>query len=105
MQHWFRSRPFLSLGLSSFGLLGLLLALEWPSNSGLFRGIATLWHLIGFGPHLVANLLARWVPGLPRWFDAVLVVLLGMLPYLAADILLAHARRIRAGRASAIRRA
>lgn len=93
MSYWLRRSPFLALGLSSFIFL-LILGLELPIDSGFLRGIAVIWRFLGFGPHLTANLLARWAPDLPGWLDALLVVLLGLLPYLAADALLARRRRL-----------
>jgi hypothetical protein len=120
LPHWFRRHPFLSLGLSSFVLLAML-TLELPADAqfqrGLAtslregiragtkpadaqfqRGLATVWRVAGFGPHRAANFLARRAPELPEWLDTGLVVLLGLLPYLAADALLAYVRR---GRSSA----
>lgn len=92
MPHWLRRHPFLSLGLGSFVFLAALLGL--PTDSRLFPSIGVMWRLLGFGPHLSANLLARWAPGLPGWLDGPLVVLLGLLPYLGADALLARMRRL-----------
>jgi hypothetical protein len=84
-----RSFPFLLVGAGSFLLFGLLLLVELPADSPLFRVLALVWQTLGAGPHLVANLLARHLPDIPGWLDVTLIVGLGLAPYLAVDLLLA----------------
>lgn len=43
------------------------------------------WQLLGFGFHATANLLARWMPDIPGWLDALMVAVIGLVPYLVLD--------------------
>jgi hypothetical protein len=91
-----RDHPFLTLGAASFLLLLALMVAEPPEPAA--RALGLLWRTLGSGPHLAANLLARHAPALPDWLDAALVVVLGLLPYAAADALLRRWRAARSGR-------
>jgi hypothetical protein len=97
---WLRTHPFLLAGIGSFIFFALLLVLDFQPESSLFRGLAVLWQSLGLGPHTASNLLARHAPNIPAWLDATLIVVLGLLPYAAADAILRHLRsrrrRIRA---------
>lgn len=92
MRQWLRTHPFLLLGVGSLFLFLLLLAVDLPSGSLRLRMLVALWQVAGIGPHAASNLLARYAPGLPGAVDAALVVILGLLPYLGADAVLARAR-------------
>ena len=88
-----RAHPFLLIGTSSFLFLLPLLVLDLQPESVIFGILAMLWQLLGIGPHTVANWLARLAPEIPGWLDVSLIVILGLLPYAAADAVL---RRLRA---------
>lgn len=92
VKRWLRTHPFLTLGIGTTVLLGGLLVLGFPAGSTGLRVLAMLWKTLGAGPYVAANLLARWAPGLPGWLDTTLVVVLGLLPYAAADWALAQFR-------------
>jgi hypothetical protein len=89
---WLRAQPFLLVGIGSFLFFVPLLVLDLRPESSLFRGLAMLWRSLGVGPHTAANLLARHAPDIPGWLDVLLIVVLGLLPYAAADSIL---RRLR----------
>jgi hypothetical protein len=92
---WLRTHPFLLVGIGSFFFFVPLLVLELQPESSLFHGLVVLWQALGVGPHTAANLLARHAPNIPAWLDATLIVVLGLLPYAAADAIL---RRLRSRR-------
>jgi hypothetical protein len=93
---WLRTHPFLLVGIGSFFFFAPLLVLDLPPESSLFHGLAVLWQSLGVGPHTASNLLARHAPTMPAWLDATLIVVLGLLPYAAADAILRHLRSRRA---------
>jgi hypothetical protein len=84
-----RHFPFLLAGSASFAAFAVLLLADLPADSLASRAMVAVWQTLGAGPHQVANLLARQWPDLPGWLDALLILVLGLLPYLAADLLLA----------------
>jgi hypothetical protein len=92
MRQWSRAHPFLLIGLGSFLPFLFLLLVDPSSEPLLFRCLVALWRTLGFGPHGVANLLARVAPEMSEALDTVLVVVLGLVPYAAADALLARLR-------------
>lgn len=92
---WLRTHTFLLAGIVSSFLLAPLLVLDLQPESSLFRVLVVLWQSLGVGPHTAANLLARHAPNIPEWLDATLIVVLGLLPYAAADAIL---RRLRSRR-------
>jgi hypothetical protein len=94
---WLRTHPFLLAGIGSFFFFASLLVLDLQPGSSVFRGLAVLWQSLGVGPHTASNLLARHAPNIPAWLDATLIVVLGLLPYAAADAILRHVRRRRTG--------
>jgi hypothetical protein len=89
---WLRTHPFLTAGIGSFFFLAPLLVLDLRPESSLFRGLAMLWQSLGVGPHTASNLLARHAPNIPAWLDITLIVVLGLLPYAAADTILRYLR-------------
>jgi hypothetical protein len=88
--HWLRTNPFLLVGIGSFFFFAPLLILDLQPESSLFHGLVVLWQSIGVGPHTASNLLARYAPNIPQWFDVSLIVVFGLLPYAAADAILRH---------------
>lgn len=97
VRQWSRAHPFLLVGLGSFLPLLLLSSGALRPESLASRVLVALWHTLGFGPHMAANLLARLAPEIHEGLDTILVIVLGLLPYLAADTLLAKLRaRVRA---------
>jgi hypothetical protein len=88
MMQWLRAHPFLLVGIGSFFFFVPLLVLDLQPESFLFRGLAMLWQSLGVGPHTASNLLARHAPNIPAWLDITLIVILGLLPYAAADTIL-----------------
>jgi hypothetical protein len=100
IRQWLRTHPFLLVGIGSFFVFAPLLVLDRQPESSLFHWLVVLWQSLGAGPHTASNLLARHAPDIPAWLDATLVVVLGLLPYAAADAILRHLRsrrtRIRA---------
>jgi hypothetical protein len=90
-----RAHPFLLVGIGSFLFFVPLLVLDLRPESSLLRGLALLWQSLGVGPHTAANLLSRHAPDIPGWLDGILVVVLGLLPYAAADAILRHLRNRR----------
>jgi hypothetical protein len=90
--HWLRTHPFLFAGIGSFFFFAPLLVLDLQPESFLFHGLVVLWHSLGVGPYTASNLLARHAPNIPAWLDATLIVVLGLLPYAAADAILKHLR-------------
>jgi hypothetical protein len=95
MMQWVRTHPFLVVGVGSFFLFAPLLVLDLQPESPLFHGLVVLWQSLGVGPYTASNLLARHAPNIPAWLDATLIVVLGLLPYAAADAILRHLRRRR----------
>jgi hypothetical protein len=87
-----RTHPFLFMGIGSFFFFVPLLVLDLQPGSSLFRVLAMLWQSLGVGPHTASNLLARHAPNIPAWLDTILIVLLGLLPYAAADAAVRHLR-------------
>jgi hypothetical protein len=89
---WLRIHPFLLAGIGSFFFLAPVLVLDLQPDSTLFHGLVVLWQFVGVGPHTASNLLSRHAPDIPGWLDATLIVVLGLLPYAAADALLRNLR-------------
>jgi hypothetical protein len=89
---WLRTHPFLLVGIGSFFFFAPLLLLDLQPESSLFHGLVVLWQSLGVGPYTASNLLARHAPDIPAWLDAALIVVLGLLPYAAADAILKHLR-------------
>jgi hypothetical protein len=89
---WLRNHPLLLVGIGSFFFFVPLLVLDVQPESSLFHGLAMLWRSLGVGPHTASNLLARHAPSIPAWLDITLIVVLGLLPYAAADAILRHLR-------------
>jgi hypothetical protein len=89
---WLRTHPFLLVGIGSFFFLVPLLLLDLQPESSLFHGLVLLWQTLGAGPHTASNLLARHAPSIPAWLDATLIVVMGLLPYAAADAILRKLR-------------
>ncbi len=99
MRQWLRRHLFLTIGISSVLPFLVLIFSDLPAESTIHRVLVLLWQVLGIGPHVVANLLARLAPELPGLIDALLVILRGLLPCVAADALLARLRARRARRA------
>jgi hypothetical protein len=93
--HWVRTHPFLLVGVGSFFFFAPLLVLDLQPESSVFHGLVVLWQSLGVGPYTASNLLARHAPNIPAWLDATLIVVLGLLPYAAADAILRHLRNRR----------
>jgi hypothetical protein len=89
---WLRTHPFLLVGIGSFFFFAPLLVLDLQPESSVLRGLVVLWQSLGVGPYTASNLLARHAPNIPAWLDAALIVVLGLLPYAAADAILGHLR-------------
>jgi hypothetical protein len=89
---WLRAHPFLFVGIASFFFFAPLVVLDLHPDSYLFSGLVVLWQTLGVGPHTASNLLAHYAPHIPKWLDVTLIVLLGLLPYAAADKILGHHR-------------
>jgi hypothetical protein len=85
---WLRRHPFLLVGIGSFFFFAPLLVLDLQPESSLFQGLVVLWQSLGVGPYTASNMLAHHAPDIPGWLDATLVVVLGLLPYAAADAIL-----------------
>jgi hypothetical protein len=85
---WLRTHPFLLAGIGSFAFFVPLLVLDLQPESSLLHGLVALWQSLGIGPYTASNLLARHAPDIPAWLDATLIVVLGLLPYAAADAIL-----------------
>jgi hypothetical protein len=73
------------LGLLAFGALVLI---HPPLDSLGGRLTIGLLRTAGAGFYFAANLLARHLPNIPGWLDVSLIIILGSLPYAAADAVL-----------------
>jgi len=82
LRRWIIDHPFLCLAL----LAGLVFG---AMHAGLIGGAAvtTAWQLLGVGFHATANALARWLPDIPGWLGIAMVIVFGLIPYLALDAL------------------
>jgi hypothetical protein len=98
---WLRAHPFLLVGVGSFFFFAPVLVLDLDPGSSLFHGLVVLWQSLGVGPYTASNLLARHAPDIPAWLDATLIVVLGLLPYAAADAVLRNVRSRRSHTRSA----
>lgn len=80
LRRWVIDHPFLCVAI----LAGLTFA---AMHAGLANGkaITAAWQFLGLGFHLTANLIARWLPDIPGWLDVAMVVVIGLIPYVAVD--------------------
>jgi hypothetical protein len=80
------ANPFLSAGLLGIAVFGVWL-LFWPDpgDGGAGQALFYVWRVLAAPVHLAANVLAPITDRWPDPLDAGAAVLLGLLPYLAAD--------------------
>ncbi|HEY0971803.1 MAG TPA: hypothetical protein VGE02_12615 [Gemmatimonadales bacterium] len=102
MRSSLRSHPFLGIGLLGLLLFALWLALGLqPRDGGVGEALFYTWRVLAAPVHLAANVLAPVTDGWPDVLDAAAVVVVGLLPYVAADWIVRQLRRRGAARASA----
>ncbi|MEX2528484.1 MAG: hypothetical protein WEA09_12675, partial [Gemmatimonadota bacterium] len=83
-----RAFPLTSLVLTAVATFVVLLALGIPMESGTAGALAVrILQFVAFGVWWVANWLEQAAPSLPTWLDGSLVIILGFLPYVVADLL------------------
>lgn len=76
-----RDNPFLCVAfLSGLALFALLSDVGSPELVGL------LWKVLGFGFHLVAGWPEKLLPDAPAWLYLAAAGVLGVIPYLLADV-------------------
>lgn len=72
--------PFLCVAIVTGLIFGAML---FDLLSG--EAAVAVWRFLGIGFHATANLLARWMPDIPGWLDALMVAVIGLVPYLVLD--------------------
>lgn len=83
-----RAFPLTSLVLAAVAVFVVLLALGIPMESGTAGAmVVQVLQIVAFGVWWVANWLEHAAPSLPTWLDGSLVIILGFLPYVVADLL------------------
>jgi len=94
MRRFVVANPFLTVGLVGVLLfvLGLVLGLH-PQDGGVGQATFFLWRVLAAPVHLAANVLAPVTDRWPDVLDAGAAVLVGLLPYAAADALWRRWRR------------
>lgn len=82
-----RDNPFLCAAF----LAGIAwLAFQAEVGSSAFFGL--MWRILGFGFHLTASWPQKLMTDLSGWLEVALSVILGLIPYLLADIVWRHIR-------------
>ncbi|NBB93179.1 MAG: hypothetical protein GVY32_08430 [Gammaproteobacteria bacterium] len=82
-----RDNPFLCAAfLSGLALFALL------SNVGSPSILNPVWDILGFGFQLTAGWPERVLPGAPKWMLLAAAGVIGLIPYLIADVVWRHIR-------------
>lgn len=82
-----RDNPFLCAAFLS----GLSLA-ALESDVGSPDMLEWLWQVLGFGFNLTAGWAQKVMPGMTGWLGTAMNIVLGLIPYLLADIVWRHLR-------------
>jgi hypothetical protein len=99
MRRFLAANPFLSVGLLGTFIFGTWLALGLqPHDGGVGQAGFYLWRVLAAPVHVAANVLGRVTNDWPDVLDAGAAVVVGLLPYLAADALWRRWRRRRGHR-------
>ncbi|RFF32015.1 hypothetical protein [Wenzhouxiangella sediminis] len=82
-----RDNPFLCAAF----LAGIALA-ALESNVGSASILQTMWTVLGFGFHLTASWPQKLMPEATGWLTIAMGLVLGLIPYLLADVVWRHIR-------------
>jgi hypothetical protein len=94
MRRFLAANPFLSVGLLGTLIFGTWIALGLdPQDGGAGQAVFYVWRVLAAPVHLAANVLAPLTNDWPDVLDAGAAVVMGLLPYLAADALWRRWRR------------
>jgi hypothetical protein len=88
MRRFLAANPFLSFGLLGCSIFGFWLVAGFdPHGGGVGQVLFFVWRVLAAPVHLATNVLAPLTDHWPDALDAGAAVAVGLVPYLAADVL------------------